>query len=225
MAKILTLKPKPKHPYPLIEIMGPLDIGKTPVAKLVARRLSSTSIPFPVLDPSSLTGRGLLTSLASVSKELESTPDWWAHIYAANLYEQVEKIEYALMLGPVVVTNYVMAYRIWMKALGVDISNFTRNIPEPSVAYLLKGDPIVPIARPKFQLSIELILKIQRLMNFSIDSRVRKVSLSDFQHKFTHIHVNNICMSITSDLKERFGCWVDERELYTLDSFLKKKDV
>ena len=94
--KILTLKEKPKKENPIIEIMGPIDIGKTLIAQLVARRLNATLFAFPILDPYSMTGRGLLAALSQTPRGLESNPYWWSHIYAANMYEQKEKIKEAL---------------------------------------------------------------------------------------------------------------------------------
>lgn len=224
MGKLLDIKGKIPKKHPIIEIIGNIDIGKTPVAQLVARRLKATYIPFPVLDPTSLTGRGLLTTLTQNARELERNPHWWSHIYSANMYEQVSRIEEANESGPVVVTNYTMAYRMWMKTLGVNIENFTAHLPEPNVAYVLYGEQIVPTSRPIFNFSSEYIQKIKRNVAIINDPRVKKLVLSDFYSLYRHVYVNNICVAITTNVKEKYGCYVDEKELYSLNSFIMKKD-
>ena len=227
MAKLLNLKEKPAKIHPLVEILGPIDIGKTPIAQLVARRVKGHFISFPVLDPTTITGRGLLASLTTMPRGLEANPHWWAHIYAANLYEQSSRITQLLEKQPVIVTNYTLAYKTWMRILGLNISNFTTSLPEPNIAYLLYGDPIVPSSRPIFDFSPEFSYRVKRNvgLGYSIDSMVRKVILSDFESKFPHVCVNNVATAITANLRTKFKCRVDETELYTADSFLKKKDV
>jgi hypothetical protein len=224
-AKLLDLKEKLPKPNPLVEIIGPIDIGKTPIAHLVARRVKGTFIPFPVLDPTTLTGRGLLSSLATGAKALEQNPHWWAHIYAANMYEQVSRIKNALTHGPVIVTNYTMAYRLWMRALGVDTTAFTSNLPVPNLAYILCGEQIAPTDRPIFDFSYEFVQRIRRGMFTNTSPFARKIVLSDFESKWTHTYVNNICTAISSNLRTKYSCKVNEKELYTTESFMQKKEL
>jgi hypothetical protein len=223
--KLLDLKEKPEKKHPLIEILGPIDIGKTPIAQLVAKRLKGTFIPFPVLDPSTITGRGLLASLTTMTRSLEAHPHWWAHIYAANLYEQKSKIEDCLAKGPVVVTNYTVAYKLWMNILGVNTDGFVGDMPAPNSTFYLYGDPITPTNRPKFDFSPELNIRMKRALTYTPDIRARRIILTDYYSPFTHVFINNICVSITSCLRDKFGCKVDEKELYLADAFLKKKDM
>jgi hypothetical protein len=143
-ARVLDLKKKePKSSNPLIEIMGPIDIGKTPIAQLVAKRINATLVSFPVLDPFSVTGRGLLSSLSTNARGLEQQPNWWAHMYAANFYENISRVESALERGPVVITNYTNSFICWMKALNVDVSKFITNLPPPSISYVLCGSRVL----------------------------------------------------------------------------------
>lgn len=222
--KLLDLKEKPEKKQPLIEILGPIDIGKTPIAQLVAKRLKAKFIAFPILDPSTITGRGLLASLTTMTRSLEAHPHWWAHVYIANLYEQKSKIEAALLEGPVVVTNYIISYKLWMGSLGVSTDGFFSELPVPNAGYLLSGDPIVPTNKPKFDFSPEMVLKIKKVLSTSSDVRIRKIHFSDFYSQFTHAHINNICVAITNNLQERFGCKIYEKELYLSDAFIRKKD-
>lgn len=223
--KLLDLKDKPEKKFPLIEILGPIDVGKTFVAQLVARRLGAPFIPFPVLDPSTITGRGLLASLTTMARSLETYPQWWAHIYAANLYEQKTRIEAALMVGPVVVTNYTTAFKIWMNLLGVSIQGYVTEMPMPNASFCLYGDPIVSTNRPKFDFSPEFCFRIKKSLGSLVPGTARRVLLTDFYSSYTHCYINNIVVAITENLRERFNCKVDSKELYSADCFLKKKDL
>lgn len=223
-AKVHDLKEKSPKPYPLIEIMGSLDIGKTTVARLVARRLEATYVAFPVLDPYTLTGRALLASLTKTPKGLESNGLWWAHIYAANLIEQQDRITEALKTGPVVVVNYLWAFRIWMGILGIRVNEFTFTLPSPDIGYVLFGPEPIPTDRPKFDFSIDFTTKLSRSMSHPKNQKTIKVLLSEFAHTSTHIYVNNISAAITASVDRRFKCGVNEFEVYTSKDFLKKKD-
>lgn len=222
---VLNLKPRQTKEIPLIEIMGPIDVGKTVVAQLVARRLQATLLTFPILDPYTMTGRALLASLTNSPKGLESNSQWWFHIYAANLYEQQQKIKTALESGPVVVTNYIFAYRIWAKAMGLDISSFTVGLPDPDIAYLLSGNEVVPTDRPKFDFSPEFVSRIRRGIMHPADSRIYKVNLQEVHSKFYHMTINNAACTITDHVQEKFDCSVMEDALFTQDCFLRKKDL
>lgn len=222
MAKLLDLKEKPPKLNPLIEIIGTLDIGKTPVAQLIAKRIGASFISFPILDPTTLTGRGLLHSLSTNPKGLELNPYWWAHIYAANMYEQATKIRDLLKSGPVVVTNYTLAYEAWMRPLGINTTSFIAELPSPAIAYLLSGDKIVDTPKPIFQFSSEFQVKLRRALSTrSFDKRIRKVILADFFSKYSHTYVNNLSVAISSDINKKYNCKLNELELYGPDAFFR----
>lgn len=224
-SKILNLKKKAPKPNPLIEIMGPIDIGKTSIAKLVAKRLQGTYIAFPVLDPFSITGRALLSSLTQNPRGLEVNSNWWAHIYSANLYENHYRIQEALELGPVIVTNYTSSFKFWMKTLELPVITYVDKLTQPDYMYILLGDEIVPTNRPKIDFSPEFILRINRhIANIKLP-RFKRIQFNDFYSPTMHNHVNNIATAISSDINSIFKCPVNEKELYTKDHFIKKKDI
>lgn len=221
MAKVLDLKQKADI-TPLVEIMGPLDIGKTPVAYLVAKRLNATLITFPVLDPYSITGRALLSSLSQNSLVLEQNPNWWAHIYAANLYEHKEKIQSSLLKGPVVVTNYINSFNFWMKSLGLNISKFTNDLPQVNSSYSLYGKEPLPTTRPKFNFSNNFKFNNFRMFSMFKNTNITKIIMDDFRNDYSHAFANNLSCAITESLEKKYNLDI-YNELYTIDSFVKKK--
>lgn len=225
MSKILDLKEKSQQPNPLIEIQGPIDIGKTPIAQLVARRLKATFIPFPILDPYTVTGRALLSSLTQTPRGLESHPYWWAHIYAANLYEHCDKIRVALVSGPVITTNYVRSYILWMRSAGIDVEGFIKDLPSVSMAFMLSGLSSIPTTRPKFNFSPEFIYKVQRSMAHVEDKKSTRILLSSYENKFTHMFVNSISIDVSLIIADKYSLKIKEKELYTKESFMLKKDL
>jgi hypothetical protein len=229
MPRMLTLPKRETEPFPVIEILGAIDIGKTYVAQLVARRLKGIHLSFPVLDVRTWTGGVLLASLSKRPRELENNPEWWAHVFAANLYEQKHKLIDLSQKMPVVVTNYTLAYRIWMKATGIDMSKFlkgfTVNLPQPTIGYVMIGNPLIPIDKPLFEFSTDFALRIKKGMNNPADKRVVRVNLQNVESKFHHVSVNNTAVAITRDIKERYKLAIDETALYNADYFMKKKDL
>lgn len=203
--------------------MGPIDTGKAALAKLVARRLGCSFIGFPILDPTTFTGRGLLSLLPS--QHLENIPEWWAHFYAAHMYEQQHRLVSELEKGPVVVTNYLLSYKYWMRNLGVDTSNYITKLPHPDLGYALKGDPITGLTHLKFNFSSELILKQKRTYSKILVPSIKSLDIDDYRSGYPHVTLNALAIEITNDLKKKYKCRVKEKELYTADMFPKKKDV
>lgn len=221
---LLTFKQKTPKDHPLIEIAGPIDIGKNIIASLVAKRLSSPFLSLPVLDPTTLTGRGLLHTLTTTPKDLEAHPEWWAHIYSAHLYEQKNTINSLLTQSPVIVTNYTYSLKTWMGAMDVDISNFCSKLTKPNIIFVLNGEPIYQSSRLVFDFSVDFVRRIKKAYSYSNDIRVIKVNLSDFYSLHTHTYVNNICVAISAHMAKH-GYEVNEKELYHPSFFMKKKDV
>ena len=178
MSKIYGLKTK-KKTFPLIEILGQVDVGKKEIADLVSRKLSGTVLSFPFLfNLDSPTARILRASLIHYPRKLEANPMWWAHIYAAHLYEYKKQIEIALEHGPVVVTNYVMSFRVWARAASIDIDSyfdgFTAGLPQPNCAFSIIGEKNEGYRNLDIDFSPSLILSIDRAMHFLSDKRVLK---------------------------------------------------
>ena len=122
MTKIHGLRSKKKKENILIEILGQIDCGKKEIGDLVAKKLGATYLSFPLLfNLDSPTASILRNALIHSPRVLEANPQWWAHIYMAHLQEVKDKINAALEHGPVVVTNYVMAFRVWARAASFDI--------------------------------------------------------------------------------------------------------
>lgn len=224
MSKMFGLKKKQKEPFPIIEMMGPIDIGKTNVSMLVAKRLKGNFLSLPVLDPYTSTGRALLAALSNSPRALEKKPEWWAHIYIANVYEQADRIESLRMIGPVVINNYLLSYRSWMRATGMNMAvwlkGFTVNLTEPLAAYSVVGHDPLPTSGPKFDFSPEFILSIKRSMNLMADKRVTKVDMGEINYKAIHVTVNNTAIAITNDLRDRYKLKVDETQLLTKDAYI-----
>lgn len=223
-SKILNLKKKEDQvKFPLIEILAPIDCGKTPIAKLVARKLSGYYFSFPVLDPQSMTGRILLTSLVNNVEAIEAQPHWWSHIYAAHLYEQKEKLESLLEEGPVVVTNYTLAYRAWMNSLGLDMTTnlaaFTQNLPKVNLAIALNSYIQFPSTQPKFNFSFNLKNRISSSIQKLADSRVYKVRNEDVDAPYLFQRANKLCSRIAALAALRYNLEVDEKCFYDKNSF------
>ena len=219
---LLNLKDKEGLPNPLVEIMGPIDMGKVSLAKLVARRLNCQYIGFPILDPTTLTGRGLLSLLTT--EKLETVPEWWAHFYAAHLYEQGERIRKELEVKPVVVTNYIYSYRYWMRNLGIETTSFTTGLPIPNMGYALTGDPIDNSFGTKFNFSPEFTLRQKRTYAKIPHTYIKSINTEDYKSGYPHVMFNAIATLITDDLKRKYKCRV-YNEVYTSTMFPKKKDL
>lgn len=218
MSQVLNLK-KEKHQNPIIEISGAIDLGKTPIAQLIAKRIAATYISFPLLDPYSPTGRILLASLNNDPKKLEKNPNWWAHLYAANLYESKDKIAEAQARGPVVITNYTHAFKIWFNAFGLNVQSYVNTLPATAVEYILTGHDQFPSLKPKFDFSLTTKESIKDSFLRSRMKKAVRVPLENFYHRAQHAYANNIACAITTNIKRKFHLEVDELMLYKPDIF------
>lgn len=226
--KILNLRKKPSNRNPVIEILGCVDVGKTFIANLLARRILGTCITLPKFDPDSATGLALLKYLSEDPQHLERNPEWWAHIYAANIYEQKSKIVSALEAGPVIVTNYWMALRGWVSStdanLETGLTGFSGGIPPPTIGYVVLGPRIerqFHIFSPKF--SPSFMLRVNMYMSRMGDKRCVKIHMQD--SPLTHIRINKAVDEICEDLKNKFKINYDKTSNYTVNDFPKKKDL
>lgn len=211
--KILDL-PSTQYTNPLIEIAGPIDIGKTPIASLVAKRLNGAFISFPILTTTNVTGRSLLAALSTNTNALEASPNWWSHIYAANLYEQSLKISDYISRQPLVVTNYKVAFKLWMKNLGIDVSSYVRDLPSPSLIYILGGNHKIENSKPIYNFSEKL--KISNKASFSHYRPIPKgkyISLDLLLGRSDREKVNQAAILIAEDVNNHFSCQINERAL------------
>ena len=218
--KILNLKEK-EQTYPLIEILAPIDAGKTGVAKLVSKRLYGNFIAFPILDPRTSTGRALLSSLTTNLRELERSPDWWAHVFAAHLYEHRDKIIALRSIGPVFVTNYLTAYRVWMRQLGTEVNGFVSGLPRPSLCYNLYGASLPPTPNSMhLDFAPDFKHRIKRSFAAVAGRNTIRVPVPAFAHDRPYSFYNSICASISSDIALRFSLEHLETEFYKHSDFI-----
>lgn len=172
------LKTKKKSTYPLIEIIGQVDCGKKEIAELVAKKINGKYFSFPFLfNLESQTATILRQNMLNQPRVLENSPHWWIHIYAAHMYEYKKLIEMYLEIGPVVVTNYVMSFRVWARALNIDIDNysgFTAGLPQPNCAFSIVGEKNIGYRNLDIDFSPALTLSIDRAIHFLSDKRVLK---------------------------------------------------
>lgn len=226
-ARLWGVERLPKELFPLIEITGQPDIGKKLISSLVANKLHGHCIHFPTLKAESFTGRALLFSLAKQADALEKNVEWWAHIYAANLYESKYNIEGLRRDGPVIVLNYTTAFRTWSKAAGFSsrekLKNFTAGLEEPSVIYSLHGDHWEAPGNFPNRFSSALLSRISLSMRMLGDKRV-KIASYDEDVKFRHLQINEAASTIANDIASRYNLPIDDNKEYSMNSLPLKKD-
>jgi hypothetical protein len=151
---------------PLIELSGSLDCGKIPLGQALAYRLGGQFYNFPIFNaPSSITGTGLLMALTTSVEALEANPEWWTHLYLANLWENHKLIKEALTYGPVVVCNWTVGARVYAQASCRMPKNqskeLVKGLTDPDIPIILQGDVYehdanVPVKfTKKFQLNFQ----------------------------------------------------------------------
>jgi hypothetical protein len=223
--QILGVKRKLAKPYPLIEILGPIDIGKKKIASLIARRLLGVHFSFPTFSTKSSTSMALFERYTKDTVFLENNPQWWAHIYIANLYESLEVIKSSLEKMPVVVTNYVFSYKAWNSSLGVDMAHFldgfTVDLPQPNIGYCLDGPTIESADNLDVNLSYYFKETYRKSILASRDKRIKHLKIAP--SKFIHMACNRTAMAITDDLKQKYNLPINETELANHLMFTSKK--
>ena len=197
---------KDPEPHPIIEITGQLDVGKASIAEAVARGLKAPLFAFPVLDHQSFTGRALLWALAGKGELLEQAPQWWAHLYIANLLEKADEIYSASLQGPVIVTNYTTGFSIWMHAAGIkSLGGFFASLPPPKIVYKLCGSTWITARNLHNGFSTPFILKIGHAMLNTADKKVVRINLLSTSPGRMHQRVNEASSKILEDLKRRYN--------------------
>jgi hypothetical protein len=199
----LNSKPTPK--WPLIELCGDLDCGKTVVGEAIARKLGTQFYKFPVLDATkSLTGLALLTLLGQNPQALENNPWWWAHMYIANMHENQYKILDMQAHGPVIVSNWRTAARTYLGATvqctGGERALY-RGLAVPDLVITLLGQPWdVP---GNFYVDFSPRLKRTLHSSFLTQSCTRFISVV-VDEKNTTRGINEVAQKITNIILRKF---------------------
>jgi hypothetical protein len=224
---MILLSKEIKKTFPLIEIIGPVDCGKTQLATLVARRLFGKFISFPSISPFSPTGRELLQRLTNNPRALEENYEWWAHMYCANLYEQKAVIASTLECMPVIITNYTKSFKYWMMASGwgnsATLTAFTTNLPTPNLYFSVDMEEWKRPNHPQIDFSTSLKSKISSNINSHIEQNIIKVKRSTQTKKY--MELNELATFITRKADEKYDLAINENQLYNINTFMKKKDL
>lgn len=131
----------PSNPI-LIEITGSLGLGKGWLVESLSKTFGCPGINFPTFDPNSFTSQALIKGYQR-PEALINNPQWWAHLVAANIYEQLPVIRSQPL---VIMKNYVTGYRNWFTAVGVDQAGaYVSGLPRPNLVFVCRGEklPIV----------------------------------------------------------------------------------
>ena len=205
---------------PIIEIIGPVDSGKVAVARLLARRIHGNHLALPTLNPLSPAGRALFELITKEPTRIERDPVWWAHLYAAMLMENREKIELLQQAGPLVVTNYLTSFRIWSKASGVrsPLQDWTPGIPEPDCLFTIEGDPYKWPGNVPANYSSELLSEVSRRIGSIQRSRSPRIRV-DGPEKFVYSSLNRAAEEIGAHLHSKYGLVSDEAFVYTKENY------
>lgn len=193
---------KEPKPFPLIEIVGPIDCGKKTLATLVARRLSGTTFIFPVLDMSTPLGKALTSAIISHPIAAEGLPGWWCHLYAAALYEQSHFLTGLKGIKPLVTVNYVVAARLWAKAAGLkNLKGWTYGLPEPDITYTLVGPKWQNPGNIPVNFSEEFKARVDRSLAHPTDKRALRIVVDPLRN--THDFFNTAADLVCEDLVRR----------------------
>lgn len=222
MPRLWGAKPEEREPPPVIEIVGTVDCGKRVIGELVAARIGATFISLPVLNPSRPVGKALLSGLLQNPQVLEERPEWWCHLYAAQLYEVKHEISRALSSGrPVIITNYLISFRLWAGAMGLSsLRGWTKGLPEPRIAYGLRGLPCPTNGNIPVNFSEDFLFKVNSRLRNPGDKRVIRLSVSESEQ--WHKALNSTAEQISTDLHLRYGVEVSSNILLSKDHFPKR---
>ena len=219
--------PSRKTPYPLIEIVGQIDCGKKYMSQMLASKIGGYSLNFPLLGSDTPISNLLLKTLAQCPEKLEANPHWWIHVYIANIYESKKLIENLLKEMPVITVNYINAFRVWSKCLGLNmpqfINGFTVDLPKTDRVYCLGLDSWTqPHTNMKVNLSYGLTTKFNRSILATAKQHAHLIRMSDTEDKFRHIMFNKALLSICLDLKADFGVEYNDLIKFTQSYFAPK---
>jgi hypothetical protein len=202
---LVGVEPRHQRP-PIIEVCGPPDIGKGYIARLLAKRLGGVMVELPNISLSSFTGPLLFRLLSSNTETLEASPDWWAHVYAANVIETVDKIMEPVKASvPVVVTNYVTAVGAWAAAAGADekvAASLRAVAPSPDFAFVVFGPSVGTPFGGKKSFTALLRAKIAAEMASIPQTMRRRIDMdpSEPQWKRINLAVDEMCFVLSKKL-------------------------
>ena len=212
-----------KKSHPLIEIVGQIDCGKKYISQMLASKIGGYCLNFPLLGSDAPISNLLLKSLTMHPEKLESNPHWWVHTYIASIYESKKLIENLLEEMPVVTVNYITAYRVWSKCLGLNMpqfmSGFTVDLPRTDRVYCLSLDGWnQPHTNMKVNLSYGFTSKYNRSILGTARQHAHLVKMSDTEDKFRHIMFNKalhtICQDLEQDFDVQFNDLINFSQLY-----------
>lgn len=222
MPRLWGAKPDEPETPPIIELVGPIDCGKRAIGELVASRIGGVFISLPVLNPLRPVGKALFTGLVQTPQALELQPGWWCHLYAAQLYEMTEEITKVLDSGrPVIVTNYLISFRIWAAALGIDsLKGWTKDLVEPRLAYGVVGEPCPTNGNVPHAFSEGFIDRVNKRLRHPYDRRVIHLQISETEQ--WHTAINSVAEKITENLHLKYGVEINKKHLYPKNHFPKR---
>lgn len=194
-ARVWGLEDKPQK-YPLIELGGFVDVGKRHTACLVATRLMGHVLEFPIFNAmGSVPGTALLAAVSTRADELVENPQWWAHLYAANLYEHKPALMQRLAEAPCVVVNYTNSFRLWTKTSTLrhnthtSLEGFVDGLPKPDMFFLLKGKSWNPPGNTPQGFDDAFLQRLHFRM--SCNRTAQHVQMDDYESKFRHVQINS----------------------------------
>lgn len=208
---------------PIVEIIGPVDCGKKAVAQLLARQLRGAYLSFPNLDLSSGSGRALFERIVTEPAWLEAHPDWWGHQSLCGMLERLDEIESHRAVRPLIVTNYLAAAGIWMRAAGgpPNLQGWAGPLPQPDYVFALDGEAWANPGNVPAQYSPELLERVNALLAKPGDRRIIRIPLAP-GHRMRHTSINDGTENIASLLHLKCGLqW--QRIEYDRDDFARRK--
>lgn len=163
---------------------------------------------FPAFDPSSITGKILLSATLKAPELLERLPSWWAHIYAAHLYEYQEQLVELLGRGPVITTNYILSFKYWCAALGAhgishNVKGYFPDAIQPKAGYLILGETWKAPGNVPLKMSFEFENRFRLTLYKVLDSKIHRVRPT-FETAHKAEYANNIARTICKDAAKRF---------------------
>lgn len=197
--------------YPLIEILGTMDLGKNLMAEQIAKKLGAAYFSYPYYNVTkSGTGRTLLEHITDVDKAKLFTkePYWWFLLYIANMYETKELIQEQLKIRPVVVLNYTTAVKIYSNSFGDSgirtmVNRAIGELPTPAERFNLIGNPdwSIPGNVPCMFDSLTKMKLQQHITNYKL---CESFHLSVDDNKFLHVLFNNTSNSIVKRILAKY---------------------